>query len=152
MKGQCKNYMSEEQQNGEKENRNLIQDLHFELFRHARFNLLDGERVVRDLLDWRDLWYSVYPTRLPLVPPRPFDGKFHPYTELAMLRHIRWDSWPPDILYIWTNDEALPQLRQRIEERWEASEIGVMLPAEDPEMSYTNLDDEHDHVLFVWWD
>ena len=53
---------------------------------------------------------------------------------------------------IWTTDKALPELRQRIEERWEASEIVVILPAEDEEMSLAHLDDEHDRVLFVWWD
>ena len=31
-----------------------------------------------------------------------------------MLRNIRRESWPADTLYIWTNDKALPQLRQRI--------------------------------------
>ncbi len=30
--------------------------LHFELLRRVRYTLLDGERVVRDLLDWHDLW------------------------------------------------------------------------------------------------
>ena len=38
---------------------NDIQHLHFELFRRIRYNLLDGERVVCDLLEWRNLWYSV---------------------------------------------------------------------------------------------
>lgn len=69
-----------------------------------------------------------------------------------MLRHVRWNSWPPDVLYIWTNNEALPQLQQRIKERWEASEVGVIFPDEDDEMRFTNLDSEHDRVLFVWWD
>jgi hypothetical protein len=49
----------------EQQNINDIQRLHFELFRRVRYNLLDGERVVRDLLDWRDLWYSVLPARFP---------------------------------------------------------------------------------------
>ena len=69
-----------------------------------------------------------------------------------MLRHVRWESWPADTLYIWTNDEALPHLRQRIEERWEPSEIEVISPETDEEMHFTHLDDEHDRVLFVWWD
>ncbi len=30
--------------------------LHFELVRRVRSTLLDGERVVRDLLDGHDLW------------------------------------------------------------------------------------------------
>ena len=133
---------------------NEIQRLHLELFRHVRYNLLDGERVVNDLLDWRDLWYSVLPSRFPY--PMAFKKQdnrhYHPHTELSMLRNVRWDSWPADTLYIWTNDEALPELRKRIEERWEPSEIAVLSPGEDEEMLFTHLDDEHDRVLFVWWD
>jgi len=131
---------------------NDIQHLHFELFRHIRYNLLDGERVVRDLLEWRDLWYSVLPMRFPYPSYKEEDNQYHAYTELGMLRNTRWGSWPADTLYIWTNDEALPQLRQRIEEHWEASEIVVILPDVDEEMRFANLRDEHDRVLFVWWD
>ena len=131
---------------------NAIQHLHLELFRRVRYNLLNGERVVRDLLEWRNLWYSVLPTRFPYMFPKQDDKQYHPFTELSMLRHARWDSWPADTLYIWTNDEALPLLRQRIEKRWETSEIVVILPDENEEMRLANLDDEHDRVLFVWWD
>jgi hypothetical protein len=141
--------MSEEQQ---QEGINEIQRLHFELFRRVRYNLLDGERVVRDLLEWRDLWYSALPTRFPHFFSVRGDKEYHPYTELSMLRQTRWESWTADTLYIWTNDQALPQLRQRVEERWEASEIEVISPETDEEMHFMNLDDPHDRVLFVWWD
>ena len=141
--------MNEEQQQTDI---NDIQRLHFELFRRVRYNQLDGECVVRDLLDWHDLWYSVLPTRFPYPFNKQDDKQYHPYTELSMLRHVRGESWPADTLYIWTNDEALPQLRQRIEERWEPSEIEVISPDTDEEMHFTHLDDEHDRVLFVWWD
>ena len=134
------------------ENINETQRLYFELFRRVNYNLLDGERVISDLLAWRELWYSVLPTRFPYSFIKPEDKEYHPYTELSMLRHVRWDSWPADTLYIWTNDEALPQLRQRIEERWQPSEVVVISPERDEEMRFSNLDDEHDRVLFVWWD
>jgi hypothetical protein len=39
-----------------------------------------------------------------------------------------------------------------VEERWEASEIVVISPDRDEEMHLANLDDEHDRVLYVWWD
>jgi len=51
-----------------------------------------------------------------------------------------------------TTSKYLPELRQRIVERWAASEIMVILPDVDEEMRFANLDDEHDRVLFVWWD
>lgn len=44
---------------------NDVQRLYFELLRRVRYNLLDGESVVHDLLDWHDLWYSVIAARLP---------------------------------------------------------------------------------------
>jgi hypothetical protein len=44
---------------------NDVQRLYFELLQRARFNLLDGESVVRDLIGWHDLWYSVIAARLP---------------------------------------------------------------------------------------
>ncbi len=131
---------------------NYTQNLYFELFRRVNYNLLDGERVVSDLLAWRELWYSVLPTRFPCIFRKQGDKEYRPYTELSMLRHARWDSWPADTLYIWTNDEALPQLQQRIEERWQPSEVVEIAPEKDEEMHFANLDDEHDRVLFVWWD
>ncbi len=69
-----------------------------------------------------------------------------------MLRNVRGEMWPADTLYIWTNDEVLPQLRQRIEERWQPSEVVVISPDTDREMRFANLNSEHDRVLFVWWD
>ena len=104
------------------------------------------------MLEWRDLWYSVFPTRFPYLHHKEGDKEYRPYTELSMLRTTRWAYWPADTLYIWTNDEALPQLRQRIEERWQADEIVVISPETDEEMHFANLDDTHDRVLFVWWD
>ena len=92
------------------------------------------------------------PTRFPYSFVEQDDLQYHPYTELAMLRHVRWDSWPADTLYIWTNDEALSQLRQRIEEHWEPSEIEVISPDTDEAMRLMHLGGEHDRVLFVWWD
>ena len=126
---------------------NDVQRLYFELLQRARFNLLDGESVVRDLIDWRDLWYSVIAARLPY----PCTQENRLPIDLSLLRTTRWDDWPADILYIWTNEESLPQLQRLIEERWQASEIGVLLP-EDVELINANLSDAHNRVLFVWWD
>ena len=126
---------------------NDVQRLYFELLRRVRYNLLDGESVVHDLLDWRDLWYSVIAVRLPYLSTQenrlPID--------LSLLRTTRWNDWPVDTLYIWTNDEMLSQLQHLIEERWQASEIEVLSP-DDVELTNANLSDAHNRVLFVWWD
>src|SRR5437868_5479141 len=108
---------------------NEVQNLYFELFRRAHFNLLDGESVVRDLLEWRDLWYSVIAGRLPY----PSRQKNRLPIDISLLRTTRWNDWPADILYIWTNEKNLPRLRRLVEERWQADEIGVLMP-EDEEM------------------
>ena len=126
---------------------NEVQNLYFHLLRRVRYNLLDGESVVRDLLEWRDLWYSVIAGRLPY----PSRQKNRLPIDISLLRTTRWNDWPADILYIWTNEESLPQLQRLIEERWQASEIGVLLP-EDVELINANLSDAHNRVLFVWWD
>jgi hypothetical protein len=130
---------------------NDIQHLHFELFRRINYNLLDGERVVRDLLEWRDLWYSVLPVRFPSFFPDSETMEYQPHTEIGMLRTTRWNSWPADTLYIWTNEESLPPLQQRIEERWMASEMDVIMP-DAREMRFANVGDKQDRVLCVWWD
>ena len=126
---------------------NDVQHLYFELLRRVRFNLLDGESVVRDLLDWHDLWYSVIATRLPI----PSRQENRPQADLSLLRTTRWNSWPADTLYIWTNEETVTQLQRLIEERWQPSEVEVLLP-ETVELINANLFDPHDRVLFVWWD
>lgn len=136
--------MNQKQQH---ESINDVQRLYFELLQRVHYNLLDGEGVVRDLIDWRNLWYSVIATRLPY--PSIQENRLP--IDLSLLRTTRWNDWPADTLYIWTNEEALPELQHLIEEHWQASEIEVLLP-KDIELINANLSDAHNRVLFVWWD
>jgi hypothetical protein len=136
--------MSQEQQG---EPINGVQQLYFELIQRIHYNLLDGESVVRDLLDWRERWYSVTAARLPF----PVKEANRLPIDLSLLRTARWNSWPADTLYIWTNDEEVTKLQRLIEERWQPSEVGVLVP-DDIEMAYASIHDEHDRVLYVWWD
>ena len=126
---------------------NDVQRLYFELLRGVRYNFLDGESIVHDLLDWRDLWYSVIAARLPY----PSTQEYRLPIDLSLLRTTRWNEWPIDTVYIWTNDEMVSRLQRLIEERWQASEIEVFLP-EDVELINANLSDASNRVLFVWWD
>jgi hypothetical protein len=126
---------------------NDVQRLYFELLRGVRYHLLNGESVVHDLLDWRDLWYSVIAARL--LYPSTHENRLP--IDLSLLRTTRWNEWPIDTIYIWTNDEMVSQLQRLIEERWQASEIEIFLP-EDVELINANLSDAHNRVLFVWWD
>ncbi len=130
---------------------NEVQHLQLELFRHARFNLLDGEAVIQDLLNWRHLWFSVVSTRLPM--PIPDSKSLVSISELALLRTTRWNDWPADTLYIWTDDKRVEQLEKLVEERWQADTVAVLSPEEDIEVRYSNLGhDEENRILFVWWD
>jgi hypothetical protein len=131
---------------------NDIQHLYFELFKRVRYNLLDGEQVVSDLLAWRELWYSVLPVRLAYLSPDYAARHHHSYTELSMLRTIRYGDYPFDTVYIWTTDQALPLLHSRIEKRWQASEMVVLSSETDEEIQFAHLDGKEDRVLFVWWD
>jgi hypothetical protein len=126
---------------------NDVQRLYFELLRGVRYNFLDGGSVVHDLLDWRGLWYSVIAARLPY----PSTQEYRLPIDLSLLRTTRWNEWPIDTIYIWTNDEMVSQLQRLIEERWQASEIEIFLP-EDVELINANLSDASNRVLFVWWD
>src|SRR5260221_13936066 len=124
---------------------NDVQRLYFELLQRARFNLLDGESVVRDLLEWRDLWYSVTAARLPF----PIEQNRLPI-DLSLLRTTRWNDWPADTVYIWTNDEYATQLKELIEERWESREMSGLLP-DDVELINPTLFEEDNRVLFDCW-
>src|SRR5438105_4490188 len=90
-----------------------IQALYFDLIQTINYNELNGFQVVEDLLQWRDLWYSVIADRQPyprLGAPRP--GQYGVYPPLALLRTTRYDEWPADTIYIWTDAEQLPRLRR----------------------------------------
>ncbi len=95
-----------------------IQALYFELIKTIRYNELDGERVVTDLLRWRDLWDSVIADRqlTPRLGPTT-EFQYNVYPPLSLLRTTRYDDWPADTLYIWTDDERLPRLRNLIGEQ-----------------------------------
>ena len=126
---------------------NEVQHLQLELFRRARYNLLDGEAVVRDLLSWRHLWFSIVSTRLPM--PIPGSKSLVSTSELALLRTTRWNDWPANTLYIWTDDKRVEQLQKLIEERWQADDVAVLSP-EDEEVQYSNLGhDKENRILFV---
>ena len=126
---------------------NEVQNLYFELLKRVNYNCLDGECVARNLLEWRHLWYSVIAERLLYLSGQ----KDTLPIDISLLKAARWNDWPVDILYIWTNEENLPKLRRLIEEHWEADEIGMLTP-EDEEMRMANLSDPDNRVLYVWWD
>ncbi|HEU5377468.1 MAG TPA: hypothetical protein VFV38_18760, partial [Ktedonobacteraceae bacterium] len=92
---------------------NSVQAMFLDLFRRVRFNLLDGEAVVRDLLQHQDLWRAVYPARFSAPYQNSHDNTgehVHPIIDLAMMRNVSLGKWPADMLYIWTDQDHLPEL------------------------------------------
>jgi hypothetical protein len=129
-----------------------VQALYFDLIRTIRYNLLNGSQVVEDLLQWRDLWHSVIADRQPyprLGPPR--HDQYGVYPPLSLLRTTRFDDWPADTVYIWTDSERLPRLRRLIEEHWQGCDISEVEQG-DVEVSFGGMAGASDRVLEVWWD
>jgi hypothetical protein len=129
-----------------------IQALYFELIRTIRYNTLDGERVVKQLLEWRGLWDSVVADRQPTPRlERTTDNQYNVYPPLSLLRTTRYGDWPADTFYIWTDQERLPRLQMLIEEHWQASEIELIDQA-DVAFMFHGFYRPHHRVLMVWWD
>ena len=129
-----------------------IQTLYFELIRTIQYNTLNGAQVVEDLLQWRALWDSVIADRQPSPRVGPTtDDQYNVYPPLALLRTTRYDDWPADTLYIWTDQDRLPRLRRLIEEHWQASEIALVDQDDVAVMFHGFYRPEH-RVLEVWWD
>ncbi len=129
-----------------------IQALYFELIKTIRYNELDGERVVTDLLRWRDLWDSVIADRqlTPRLGPTT-EFQYNVYPPLSLLRTTRYDDWPADTLYIWTDDERLPRLRNLIGEQWQGCAIDLVDQEDVAVMFHGFYRPEH-RVLELWWD
>jgi hypothetical protein len=135
---------------------NSVQAIFLDLFRRVRFNLLDGETAVHDLRHHQALWRAAYPARFSVPYQNRHDnaGKHvHPISDLAMMRNVSWGEWPADILYIWIDQDHLPELR-KLAEQWQG-EIGVFNPEEPvdgEDLSMAGLFDDNNRVLWVWWD
>jgi hypothetical protein len=129
-----------------------IQALYFALIRTIQYNTLNGAQVVEDLLEWRPLWDSVIADRQPSprVAPARAD-QYDVYPPLSLLRTTRYDDWPADTLYIWTDQERLPRLQRLIEEHWEASAI-ELVDQEDVAFMFHGFYRPEHRVLEVWWD
>jgi hypothetical protein len=136
--------------------KNNVQAIFLDLFRRVRFNLLDGETVARDLLHHQDLWRAAYPARFSAPYQNRYDttdNHVHPIMDLAMMRNVSWGMWPADMIYIWTDQDHLPELRT-LAEQWQG-EIGVFNPEEpmdEEDLYLAGLFNDKNRVLWVWWD
>jgi hypothetical protein len=109
------------------------QELQLALMRHASFNELDGNRVVRDLERRPELWAAALMSR----------------DDLVSLRDLPDGEWNVDTLYVLSSgedDAALEQLARA----WNADEVS-WLGEEDAARLLGESPPEH-RVLVVWWD
>jgi hypothetical protein len=125
-----------------------MQRTQLELLRSVRYNELDGEKVVNDLLAWRDMWYGVIADRFALARPR--DAAYQ-VINLIKLRDLPRNYWNVDTVFIWTTDAHVDTLIERIKKRWRADDVGVFDRDEAEEsLGYGPLRD--DRLIYVWWD
>ena len=129
-----------------------VQAIQLELMKRASFNSFDGERVVRDLLNHRDLWKSCFMTRdieasirhhLPPV-------AVHESSDLIPLRDIDEGYWNVDTLYVLVNKSKEKDMKILALEAWQADDVGV-LNKEDASRRLGRYP-ASGRVICVWWD
>ena len=123
------------------------QEIQLELIRRARWNDLDGERVVPSLLVHRDLWQAVLIDRLSLSRP----GRL-PASGLIKLRDLPDGFWNADTLYILARDAGSAAQLAKIaeDEDWG----GMVQVHANPQQ----IDDalgagrSTQAIVSIWWD
>lgn len=127
------------------------QEMHLEMLRTVRYNCFDGETVVQDLVEWRDLWIAVMGERLPLPLSEQLGKRKGEYIDLCRLRYLQFDRWAVDSLLILTTEDRSKRLMSLIEQRWKADEMEVVDREEADWCMGMQLGDD-EVVLYLWWD
>ena len=112
-----------------------IQQLNLQLISSTVFNAFDGRRVVKDLLQNRDLWTGVVLDRL---------------GSLIKLRDISSDTWNVDTLFILASNKDNKAL-EAIARKWEADEVDWVEQKEAERLLGSWNGGKH-NILRLWWD
>ena len=131
---------------------NRAQELQLELIKLASFNNLDGEQVVKDLLDNKDLWNGVIIGRDSGAVIDKVEVKDSLFISAGMdliaLRDIK-SGYNVDTIYIDTVPGKENKLELLIRRNWLADEIDWL---EDKQV-FNQLGTSAKHsILRVWWD
>jgi hypothetical protein len=127
-----------------------VQDIQLELLRRAKWNALDGQRVIRSLLEHRELWLAV-------LLDRPGVANYAKPTLLLMgglikLRDLPDNFWNADTLFILTQTHVhARRLAQIIEEEDWGGEVRVVENQEEIDSALGTGRDDYG-LLSVWWD
>ena len=111
-----------------------VQRLMFDLIRLASFNDFDGQMVVQNLTEHRDLWLGCI-----------MDGN-----DLIKLRDISDNLWNADTLYIITTGVDDEKLERMATDLWCANEV-IYLNKDEAEHRLGTYPCEY-KVLKIWWD
>ncbi len=127
-----------------------VQEIQLELLSRAQWNALDGERVVRSLLDHREFWLAALLDR-PGV-PNYAKSTLLLMSGLIKLRDLPDNFWNADTLFILTptHDHARRLARIIEEEDW-GGEVRVIENQEEIDRALGTGRDEYG-LLSVWWD
>ncbi len=135
---------------------NAVQVLIFELMKLGSFNEFDGEQVVKDLLEWRDLWDSCLMTD-------EYQGNG------LILRDIEGEEYTVNTLYIKTDEVKAVKLMEKIGRHQQISVYDPNVDNDDPDFIQCWTADEVEIVtdpgkmlgsytkpelvvIRVWWD
>jgi hypothetical protein len=111
------------------------QQLQLDLIRSSSFNLFDGDRVVRDLLERRDEWSAVLMDR----------------DDLIKLRDLPDGHWNVDTLYVLARDPYSAHALSELAEIWHADTVDVY-GAERTDDELGGSPDDDCRVVAFWWD
>lgn len=89
-----------------------VQEIQLELIRRRQFNNFDGQRIVHDLFENRNLWEAIL-----------LDGQ--PPLDLVKLRDLSANHWNADTLFILAVDDASAHRLQELGEQWLADSVDV---------------------------
>lgn len=125
---------------------NKIQRLQLELIRNASFNNFDGEQVVKDLVENKELWEGVVMWR----------EAFSRAIDLICLRDISQDVWNVDTLFILVESKRKLNKLLQIVATWNADEVDVIKGEEAQDLlgfwSRKDAEKGLPIIVRVWWD
>ncbi len=123
------------------------QEIQLELIRRAKWNDLDGGRIVASLLAHGEMWQAVLIDRLSLSRP----GRL-PASGLIKLRDLPAGFWNVDTLYILTRDAAHAQ---RIAKLAEDEDWGGMVQVHTDQATIDGAVGSGRStaaIVSIWWD
>ena len=127
-----------------------VQDIQLELLRRARWNALDGERVVASLLKHRHLWLAAALDRPGL--PNYAEPSHLLMSGLIKLRDMPDNFWNADTLFLLTStcEQARELARIAEQEDW-GGEVHVHVDQQELDRALGSGRQEYG-LVEVWWD